>query len=814
VTRRTLVIGLILGVIAVVSVGQPPERSTEAHFKAPGLVSVVPRGIQGVALDLIRSGGRIRAVHALDVTFAWLPDAQALVVDDPKGDVELVLGKRDDVSLILHIDKDTLTLERRAADSPPVEETLPRPSAYSLGLVRDEQGLALLADGSVVRRLGDDPLQPGGLVSIGLGKGASIRGFSVTSKEGEARHIDLSKEDSNTTRSVWAGVTTLLGVVSLASWWALASGKRKPLASDWLPGVAGGVLLLVGALVNLDDRNLSRFEASVGEWAQNEFSFTKSTRVLPGRPLSLHPRRDADARLELDVELGVNSVIDVLVRGDRPGSDRGVIVSLSTAEDAGCELLVNHGLELLRSPAPDELQRLSPGRTYRLRIDTTGPEIRVRIDDIDFGRAWDWDLRAGRTAVHALRGGATVSRLSLAPTGEPEDIRPHLVRWEIGLGAIFVGGLMLMVAMQASSPLALLWSWPLAATVAPGAPEGSLVMGVVASVLLLLMSCRGAWMVPSWIVGGVLTSLLCWSSTTGPREYTPSQLSMMTSAELGGPRVPERLLWARHPLTRRFNGYVRNQTFRNSPVRRERGDVRIVSVGSSSTFGYGVPKERTWSAQLALRLGSRGRDIEVLNAGTPGSTSVRLVSAVREVIMPLAPDIVIVSLGFNDHSITAMDDDVAHFRAMTTTGLSWWQVLLARVKQWRHHRALARYSRAIIRGEAVDKDDVKQFSDEPVARFGDALQQIADATAAEGATLVLVQEPCRNGEDNLLLQPYRRAMAVVAARNNVLLIEPQAKLDEAEGAVFLDAVHPTALGHWLIAEVLAKELEEAGLVTR
>jgi phospholipase/lecithinase/hemolysin len=57
-------------------------------------------------------------------------------------------------------------------------------------------------------------------------------------------------------------------------------------------------------------------------------------------------------------------------------------------------------------------------------------------------------------------------------------------------------------------------------------------------------------------------------------------------------------------------------------------------------------------------------------------------------------------------------------------------------------------------------------------------------------------------------------MAVVAARNNVLLIEPQAELDEAKGAVFLDAVHPTALGHWLIAEILAKELEEAGLVTR
>lgn len=815
-TVRTLLVGLVLGAVAALSVEQPATSASEAHFEAPGLVTVVPRGIQGVARDLTRSGGRIRAVRALDMVFAWLPDARALVVDNPKGDVQLLLGTRADVRLILHIDDDELTLERRSGEGAPVRQTLPRPSGSSVGFVRDAQGLALLVDGSVGQRLGDDPLQPGDLLCIGLGKGASITGFAVTPAQGEARRINLDRENSKSTRALWAGVCTLLGVLSLVSWWALAAGKRAPCRSDWVPALAASALLLIGALDDLEERNRSRFEASVGNWATKEVSFEVEREIVPGRTLSFHPRRDADARLELDIVLEPDSVLDVLVRGDDPSSDRGVIVCLSTAEDVGCELLLNRGLELLRSPAPDELLHLSPGTRYRLRIDTRGPETRVRLNKIDFGRTWDWDLRAGRTAFHALRGKAVVSEFSLAPTGEPEDIRPHLVRWVVGLGALIAGVLVLLLAMQRLSPMALLWIWPLAAVVFPGSPDDSLVVGVGVAVLLLFMSCSGAWMVPSWLLGGGLAALVCWSSTEGPPDYSPFQLSMMTTADIGGAPVPERLLWARHPLTRRFNGYVRDQTFRNYPVSKQRGDVRIISVGSSSTFGYGVPNEHTWSSRLAVnlatKLGKSGRNIEVINAGTPGSTSVRILSAVREVILPLEPDIVIVSLGFNDHSITVMDDDAAHFRAMTGAGLSWWQVLLAQGNQWMRLRARSRYTNAVMRGIPVDADDVRRFSEEPSAIFADALQQMVDAATAAGATLVLVAEPCKRGDDNRLLEPFRRAMAQVAVSNGVLLVEPQARLDQAPGAVFLDAVHPTALGHYLMAEVLANALVSAGLL--
>lgn len=48
------------------------------------------------------------------------------------------------------------------------------------------------------------------------------------------------------------------------------------------------------------------------------------------------------------------------------------------------------------------------------------------------------------------------------------------------------------------------------------------------------------------------------------------------------------------------------------------GVKRYVGVGDSTTFGWGVPDDRTWPAQLEAALGAGGHRAEVLNAGVPG----------------------------------------------------------------------------------------------------------------------------------------------------------------------------------------------------
>jgi lysophospholipase L1-like esterase len=77
--------------------------------------------------------------------------------------------------------------------------------------------------------------------------------------------------------------------------------------------------------------------------------------------------------------------------------------------------------------------------------------------------------------------------------------------------------------------------------------------------------------------------------------------------------------------------------------------VRIVSLGDSSTFGWGVDPEYTYQRLLENRLNARGpNQFEVLNLGMPGHTSAHGVRVLDHYALPLEPDVLILSFGAND----------------------------------------------------------------------------------------------------------------------------------------------------------------------
>ena len=57
---------------------------------------------------------------------------------------------------------------------------------------------------------------------------------------------------------------------------------------------------------------------------------------------------------------------------------------------------------------------------------------------------------------------------------------------------------------------------------------------------------------------------------------------------------------------------------RNFEERAPEGRTRILAIGDSWTFGYGVPVAASWPKQLERMLNDRGRDVEVINGGWPG----------------------------------------------------------------------------------------------------------------------------------------------------------------------------------------------------
>ncbi|HZL99269.1 MAG TPA: GDSL-type esterase/lipase family protein, partial [Planctomycetota bacterium] len=298
-----------------------------------------------------------------------------------------------------------------------------------------------------------------------------------------------------------------------------------------------------------------------------------------------------------------------------------------------------------------------------------------------------------------------------------------------------------------------------------------------------------------------------------PARISPTILNRLRPADIAGEPVPPGYAWARHPLCRRFNAYLRTQLFRDRQhaAGKPPGLRRIVALGSSSTFGYGVPPGDTWPSQLERLLARTGCRVEVINAGIPGGTAERLRWFFEGVLRPLDPDVVIVDLSFNDRSAGGAADERAHFRAMTTTGIGAVERLVAGWVASRRERDFGAYVQAMDGGLPVAEEDRERFSREPARRFQESLRDLAAACGAAGAKLVFVQEPLRAGLGSASLSDYHAAIAGLGRELGAPVVAPQAELDAAQVPVFLDAVHPTPAGHAIIARAIAAALAEAGL---
>lgn len=84
---------------------------------------------------------------------------------------------------------------------------------------------------------------------------------------------------------------------------------------------------------------------------------------------------------------------------------------------------------------------------------------------------------------------------------------------------------------------------------------------------------------------------------------------------------------------------------------RQDNTLRIVCLGASPTFGWGVAEQDTYPAQLQQLIQastSNQQNIEVINAGVIGYSSHQGLSLLKKNILKLSPDIITVAYGIND----------------------------------------------------------------------------------------------------------------------------------------------------------------------
>lgn len=249
------------------------------------------------------------------------------------------------------------------------------------------------------------------------------------------------------------------------------------------------------------------------------------------------------------------------------------------------------------------------------------------------------------------------------------------------------------------------------------------------------------------------------------------------------------------------------------------GVRRILATGDSSVYGFGVEDGQAYVHVAADRLGA---SIEGWNAAIPGYSTFQSLNLLELRALALEPDVLVIGNLWSDNNFDSFVD-----AELLDAYSSWEGGWTGRVR-----RALSRSStfrlldytvrvqggdRAAARkvGWTVGKgqqEGRRRVEANDYARNLEAMVALAHAHGAQVIFVLLASQ------DDLADAPgeppawalYREIMRDTAARHGAPVVEVPA-LFQASGlgrdALFIDEMHPTAVGHALIGQALADALQ-------
>ncbi len=281
------------------------------------------------------------------------------------------------------------------------------------------------------------------------------------------------------------------------------------------------------------------------------------------------------------------------------------------------------------------------------------------------------------------------------------------------------------------------------------------------------------------------------------------------------------------------------------------GTRRVLVVGDSYAFGFGVQQAEAFPARLEALLKAEGKDAEVINAGVFGWGPDQEMIWLEREGLKLRPDVVVIAFYVGNDVLDSADK---RFFELADGKLKRVKPLLSdeemkalEFKSWLRRNVyvyafLSEKVRTLLAaaesgaGEPVDEREMFKATDSPDVARGwgvaeAAVAEMARASKAAGAEPLLmvipsrlqyVREKCGPGEKCLPMdgealdwgKPGRRLRAFAEARGLKLLdLLPVFEAREDRDALNLPLDgHWNAAGHGVAAEALGARLEVDGLV--
>jgi lysophospholipase L1-like esterase len=274
----------------------------------------------------------------------------------------------------------------------------------------------------------------------------------------------------------------------------------------------------------------------------------------------------------------------------------------------------------------------------------------------------------------------------------------------------------------------------------------------------------------------------------------------------GIPMVPHgRRAWALPPNTVMVETNVAVRVnalaLRGPPiVSRAADELRVLTLGDSSVFGFGVAEENVFG-QVAARalMAQLDRPVSAVNGGTPGYTSVQALDTLMDVGRQVDPTHVVIAVLWSDLFQT--------------------ETPIERGGGQRHPLALYRVGTRLLAPwlpaakVGWTEGDVGAIGAGRSARVGleryrETLDRLVAQTRSLNAEPVVVILPAPIDLDDVgppsLISLYRAELEALAVRHDLILVDGPAYFLEngATNADFYDQVHPSTSGHGLLGTAL------------
>lgn len=246
------------------------------------------------------------------------------------------------------------------------------------------------------------------------------------------------------------------------------------------------------------------------------------------------------------------------------------------------------------------------------------------------------------------------------------------------------------------------------------------------------------------------------------------------------------------------------------PTPKPRARRRVLCLGDSITFGYGVDDGDSYPARLGKLVADRGHD--VLNGGVTGYTSHQVLARLERLLPLVAPDIVTVAVGWNDGNLRPTTDREYAERLQQVMAA---EGFFDHSSIYRHLRSL--YSRAAFRSALRSAQLAWSTPRVPADHYRDNLRRIAVLARAKGARVVFLALPHQKApgakRPTVTYMPELLATARGIGVPVLSVGELSWETDlESNAVYFIDSIHLSPEGAARMADEIARQLVALGWI--